>query len=340
MMAKSIIQKTWRVTRATSFTLFCLALLAGTPTRAAGFSLIEVSSDGEPALAGGVWYPCTTPPGKILIGTVTVLGAIDCLVAGHDLPLVVISHGFGGSFVGHRDVAEALADSGFIVAAINHPSDSGRSPERDHKDPLAALTDRPTDIKRLIDFMLGAWPSAAKIDRDRIGFFGFSRGGFTGLALIGGKMNFRDVLPQWCPGGSTQPGCTEARLHGIPTQPLVHDPRIKAAVIADPLLGRLFTTEGLRDVHLPVQLWASAFGGDGVTPDDAATVDRNLTAKPELRTVANAGHFAFLPPCSPDQARAHTQICADAEGFDRAVFHVEFDRQVVDFFRAHLVLQP
>jgi hypothetical protein len=69
-------------------------------------------------------------------------------------------------------------------------------------------------------------------------------------------------------------------------------------------------------VHLPVQLWASAFGGDGVTPDDAATVDRNLTAKPELRTVANAGHFAFLPPCSPDQARAHAQICADAEGFD------------------------
>ena len=262
------------------------------------------------------------------------------LLAGDHLPLVVISHGFGGSFVGHRDVAEALADSGFIVAAINHPSDSGRSPERDHKDPLAALTDRPADIKRLIDFMLGAWPSAAKIDRNRIGFFGFSRGGFTGLALIGGKMNFRDVLPQWCPGGSTQPGCTEARLHGIPTQPLVHDPRIKAAVIADPLLGRFFTTEGLRDVHLPVQLWASAFGGDGVTPDDAATVDRNLTAKPELRTVANAGHFAFLPPCSPDQARAHAQICADAEGFDRAVFHVEFDRQVVAFFRAHLVLQP
>ena len=129
-------------------------------------------------------------------------------------------------------------------------------------------------------------------------------------------------------------------MHGIPTQPLVHDPRIKAAVIADPLLGRFVTTEGLRDVHLPVQLWASAFGGDGVTPDDAATVNRNLTAKPELRTVANAGHFAFLPPCSLDQARAHAQICADAESFDRAVFHVEFDWQVVAFFRAHLVLQP
>jgi predicted dienelactone hydrolase len=202
-----------------------------------------------------------------------------------------------------------------------------------------ALTDRPVGIKRLIDFMLGAWPSAAKIDRDRSGFFGFSRGGFTGLALIGGEINFRDVLAQWCPQGSTQPGCAEARLHGIPTQPLVHDPRIKAAVIADPLLGRFFTTEGLKRVHLPVQLWASEFGGDGVTHDDAATVDRNLAAKPELHTVANAGHFAFLPSCSPGQARALAQICADPEGFDRAAFHGEFDRQVIAFFHAHLLSQ-
>jgi predicted dienelactone hydrolase len=216
MMAKSIIQKTWHVTRATSFTLSCLALLAATPALATGFSLMEVSSGGEPALTGGVWYPCATPPGKILIGTVTVLGAIDCPVAGDHLPLVAISHGFGSSFVGHHDVAEALADAGFIVAAINHPSDSGRSPQRDHKDPLAALTDRPADIKRLIDFMLGARPSAAKINRDRIGLFGFSRGGFTGLALIGGEKNFRDVLPQWCPDASTQPGCTEARCTEFP----------------------------------------------------------------------------------------------------------------------------
>jgi predicted dienelactone hydrolase len=131
-----------------------------------------------------------------------------------------------------------------------------------------------------------------------------------------------------------KPGCTE-----FPHNRLVHDPRIKAAVVADPLLGRLFTTEGLKRVHLPVQLWASEFGGDGVTHDDATTVDRNLAAKPELHTVANAGHFAFLPSCSPGQARALAQICADPEGFDRAAFHGEFDRQVIAFVHAHLLSQ-
>ena len=175
-MTQSTIRKTWSVVRKTcsilSFALFCLALPPAAPAVAAGFSLIEVPSDAGPALGGGVWYPCATPPGEIAVGLVTVRAAKDCPIAGRDLPLVVISHGFGGSFVGHRDVAEALADAGFIVAAINHPSDSSRSPEHDHKDPLSALTDRPADIKRLVDFMLGAWLSAAKIDRDRIGFFG------------------------------------------------------------------------------------------------------------------------------------------------------------------------
>jgi predicted dienelactone hydrolase len=56
-------------------------------------------------------------------------------------------------------------------------------------------------------------------------------------------------------------------------------------------------------------------------------------------TVANAGHFAFLPSCSPGQARALAQICADPEGFDRAAFHGEFDRQVIAFFHAHLLSQ-
>lgn len=343
-MTQSAIRKTalpaWARRLILSLVLSCLGILAAGPSRAAGFSLIDIPSDAGPRLSGGVWYPCLTPPGEIAIGTVMMRATKDCPISGQNLPLVVISHGFRGSFIGHRDVAEALADAGFIVAAINHPSDSSRSPERDHKDAMSALTDRPGDIRHLIDFILGGWTGAAKIDRGRIGFFGFSRGGFTGLALIGGEINFHDVLAQLCPEGSALPDCATARSHPLPTQPLVHDPRIKAAVIADPLFGRFFTIEALKAVHVPVQLWASEFGGDGVTHDDAATVARNLAAKPPLHSVANAGHFAFLPPCSADLARTLPQICTDPKGFDRAAFHVGFDRQVVAFFRAQLVRRP
>lgn len=306
------------------------------PAAAAGITLIQVPGDGvRPPLEGAVWSPCAAPPGEVKLGSGILPGVQDCPIEGQGLPLVVISHGFGGSFVGHHDTAEALADAGFVVAAINHPGDSGRSPQSEHEDAVAALTDRPADIKRLIDHMLATSPFAAKIDRARVGFFGFSRGGFTGLALIGGDPDFRQALAAACPEDTVIPDCVAARKIALPIQPLTHDPRIKAAVIADPLFGRFF--RGLQTVQVPVQLWASELGGDGVIPDDAATAARNLAAKPEFHSVAHSAHFAFLPPCNARMTQNMPRICVDGPGFDRAAFHAQFDAQVVAFMRAHLL---
>jgi hypothetical protein len=40
-------------------------------------------------------------------------------------------------------------------------------------DDLSVIIKRPTDIRRLIDFMFAASPVASAIDPNRIGFFGF-----------------------------------------------------------------------------------------------------------------------------------------------------------------------
>jgi len=45
---------------------------------------------------------------------------------------------------------------------------------------------RTRQLKRLIDYMISAWPEAGRIDPARIGAFGFSSGGFTVLAAAGG----------------------------------------------------------------------------------------------------------------------------------------------------------
>ena len=97
-------------------------------------------------------------------------------MAGERHPLVIVSHGRTGWSTGHHDTAAALANAGFIVAAINHPIDSNMF-DKTRIDDLAYLLERPADITRLIDFVTMAWPSAAKVASDRIGFFGFSRGG-------------------------------------------------------------------------------------------------------------------------------------------------------------------
>ena len=99
--------------------------LTATLAQAAGFRLIDVPADVDgPALNGAMWYPCSEPPSEIDLGNIAVPGVKDCPISGDKLPLVVVSHGRGGSFIGHHDTAETLADAGFIVAAINHPGDT------------------------------------------------------------------------------------------------------------------------------------------------------------------------------------------------------------------------
>ena len=41
-----------------------------------------------------------------------VRGVKDCPISGESLPLIVLSHGAGGSYEYLRDTAEALADGG------------------------------------------------------------------------------------------------------------------------------------------------------------------------------------------------------------------------------------
>src|SRR5580698_10009787 len=91
------------------------------------------------------------------------------------------------------------SDGGFVVVALSHPQDSGADMSR--ADTLAALTERPADITRLIDYMLNAWPDRDKLDARRIGFFGFSRGGYTGLVVAGGNPDFGGAAAM-CPEGS------------------------------------------------------------------------------------------------------------------------------------------
>jgi predicted dienelactone hydrolase len=92
----------------------------------------------------------------------------------------------------------------------------------------------------------------------------------------------------------------------------------------------------LKDVKAPIQLWASQFGGDGVLPETMPALAHTLPNEPDYHFVAEAGHFAFLAPCSPKLAKAASQLCVDDKSFDRVTFHRALDQEVLQFFEAHL----
>ena len=240
-------------------------------------------------------------------------------------------HGGGcpsGSFTNHHDTTEALADAG-IVAAINHPGDNFRDMSRCAD--LSVIVERPTDIKRLRDFMLGASPAAFKIDPEPTGFFGFSRGGYTGLVLVGANPDWATAT-EFCQRAE-RPICPPIRRKEFPMQPFVHDPRIKAAVIADPGPVFFFTRTSLAAISVPLRLWASERGNPFVTPESVAAVDRNLPAKHEYHVVRNSRHEDFFL-CPPALAKDPERT--DASGFDRVVFRKQFNADVLAFFRTYL----
>ncbi|WP_244137228.1 hypothetical protein [Burkholderia pyrrocinia] len=110
---------------------------------------------------------------------------------------------------------------------------------------------------------------------------------------------------------------------------------IKAYVLADPL-DEFPTADTLKDVHAPIQLWASESGGDGVEPETVHALAGLLPQRPEFHVVPNAAHFAFLAPCPDQLMHRAPEICNDATGFDRAAFHETLDTKALAFFSANL----
>ncbi len=298
---------------------------------AAGFQHgVAADPNGKP-LVIGIWYPSQAAPKSMSIGKTTMSVAFNGPIEGRALPLVVISHGTGSSFLGHYDTAIALADAGYVVAAVTHTGDNYADQSRS-----VFIMDRPKHISRVIDHMLSSWESRAALDPARIGMFGFSAGGFTTLVSIGGRPDFSRLGPN-CRDYPEDFACMLIAKRGLPAVAPVdaipaQDERIKAAVVVAPAIGFTFSPERLKNVKIPVQLWRAEDDTILPHPRYAEAVRLALPKAPEYHVVNKAGHFDFLAPCSTALADIAPAICESAPGFDRSAFHRHFNGAVVKFF--------
>jgi predicted dienelactone hydrolase len=229
-----------------------ILMLAATPGLSAGFERATVPDPEGPPLEAGIWYPSGTPASSQLLGPFQQTVATGGEVAGRGLPLIVVSHSTGGSFADHYDTALALAEAGFVVAAVTHTGDNYRD-----NSGFARIENRPRHIKALVDYMLASWPRRDLIDPARIGMFGFSAGGFTALVAIGGVPDTTRAAGH-CAAYPDEWACRKVKESGGGARApavFVHEPRIAAAVIAAPAISYSFTPEGLAGIRVPIQLW-------------------------------------------------------------------------------------
>lgn len=317
-----------------SVALCCCLLFGLTSVAAEGAAQQQLSmpdSAGAPVQLV-IWYPSASAPTPQSLPPFHPDVAVGGPIEGQRLPLVVISHGTGGSAFSHYDTAIALADAGFVVAALTHTGDNYRDTSRTGF--RVNLIDRPRQVSRLIDFMLHEWPDRGRLDPSRIGVFGFSLGGFTTLVLLGGVPDLGRVR-QLCADNPSAPDCGFIRSRhgdGLDPGPIasphwVHDSRIKAAVVAAPAASYAFGPGSLTGVSAPVQLWVATNDRDAPARWNSDLVRRGLPASTETHVAKGAGHTVFLTP----------DICdSGTPDLDCAAFHQQMNALIVKFFASHL----
>ncbi|WP_324674184.1 alpha/beta hydrolase family protein [Hymenobacter sp. GOD-10R] len=262
-----------------------------------------------------VLYPTSTPSSLQAVGMYQLDVAPDAPIQEGVFPLVLISHGNGGSGLVYRTLAHYLARHGFVVGMPDHPFNNRL--DNSWAKTAQNLANRPRHLQLAISHLMDHPRFAAFLEPTRVGLIGHSVGGYTALALAGGE-------PTSFPWESA-----DNQFHFISTPT---DSRVKALVLLAPA-AMWFRAEGaLRNVHVATLLLTAEV--DVHTPSEHAQVI--LTGVPDStkiqhRVVENAGHFSFLSPFPEARVSPAFPPSQDPPGFDRARFHDELNTEVLAF---------
>ena len=300
---------------------------------AQGVGFVRLATVGDAPVPVAVWYPSTAATVPWEAGPYTVRDTRDAPLAPGLHPLVLLSHGSGGGEYNHADLAEALAQRGYVVAAPRHVGDSFDSPQGRGSD--VQLTGRPWQAVAALDAVLADARLAPAIDAERIGMAGFSAGGYTTLVLAGAKPDLQlhgahcHAHPddaELCPDGADARFVVTRAGWALPPR----DSRVRAAVLMAPL-SVMFDARGLADVTLPLRIYKAQDDRMLQNRFNTDPLAAALPGQPE-RVDVPGGHFVFLGPCNATLAGVARFICTDAAGVDRRAVHEKMNREIGDFF--------
>jgi predicted dienelactone hydrolase len=314
------------------------------------------------ALITDIWYPADTSAVEQTqyVGDPTNPFAIAGKAAPDDpilgtpakFPLILLSHGTGGSSQIMAWFGTGLAARGFIVAAVNHP---GNNTLEDYEIPGFALWwERATDLRVVLDQMLADSTFAGHIDSKRIGAAGFSLGGFTVIEIAGGigelpryreycKAHKSDGIcsdPPEFPGliakidalVASDPAMQAAVANGAKSH---RDARVRAIFAMAPAIGPAFSTESLASISIPAQIVAGS--ADTAVPlDSSAKFFAAHIHNAQLTIIQAVGHYTFLDTCGELGRSRHPDICLDQAGILRDDTHAQVVNLAAQFLDANL----
>jgi predicted dienelactone hydrolase len=278
---------------------------------------IDVREDVSGTFPMVVLYPTRSAERPEQVGRYVIDVAKDAPIDGNRHVLVTISHGSGGSNLTHRLLGRSLAQAGYVVGLPLHPRNNRDDNSLAGTDTL--LENRPRELRAAIDAMYALSGIAEHLVADSVAAIGHSMGGYTALALAGGRPI------------ATPHETADKQPRVIRVEP---DPRVKALVLLAPATPWFAAPGALRNVRVPI-LMRIAEKDEHAPAWFAGVVKRGVPA-PRLvedRVVANAGHFAFLSPFPPEVARPDFAPSQDPPGFDRVRFQAQLADEIIAFLQ-------
>jgi predicted dienelactone hydrolase len=312
-----------------------------------------------PALAGSVeQQQWVGPPNAPVASAEMAAPDAESAASPTRFPIILLSHGTGGSALMMGWLGARLAANGYIAAAVNHPGNNALEPYTTRG--FMEWSERAIDLSRVLDAMLEDPKFGPRIDRGRIGAAGFSLGGFTMIELAGG-IGTIDTFREFCRSPRADAMCTAPpefphllawsvasylfsrsfRASIAKSHSSHRDSRVRAVFAIAPALGPAFAPETLEKISVPVEIVAGA--ADPIVPvsSSASYLANNIPHAQLTLYPGGVGHYTFLGTCTAHgKAVLPSALCHDASGVDRAAIHEETAQKAVDFFNQQLNFMP
>lgn len=315
-----------------------LAALAGSAAAdPAGFRAEQMfmpHHDAETRVA--IWYPNGGGGAVERYGENPVFQGVDAAmgaeVAEGTYPLIMFSHGLGGTDRAQAWLGSALAERGAIVVMVNHLNSTWGS--FDMSQGVQHWT-RAQDISVALDAVLADPAFADHVDASRVMATGFSFGGWTALSLGGAQGNHAGTVATCEANQDVMPECGMLLSDRVRIQD--QDPEAWNASYAEPRIthvasidpGFVWGLEASDVAGLPEGVVMVALG-DAQTQmrstDFRASGLAGLMEAPKSVELSPAFHFSAMPICTAQgaailEAEQDDPVCTDPEGTDRAGVH-------------------
>ncbi|ACY18294.1 alpha/beta hydrolase family protein [Haliangium ochraceum] len=271
-----------------------------------------------------VWlvYPCDgpAPPEPMRFGPYALDAVADAPMRGERVPLVLLSHGNGGSPWTHHGLIAHLARAGFAVALVEHIGNS-RS-DNSLAGTAEILAHRPRHLRQVLDTLAEHPRLGAQLALERVAVIGHSIGAYTALAAAGGR---------------PRSFAHEERERQEREVEVSADPRVAALVLLAPATVWLRMPGALSAVTQPIFMRSGE--RDEITGGVHAEIVLRGVPEParvDHEVVANAGHFSFQSVFPALLQRPGFPPAHDPEGFDRAAYEPALAAEIIAFLRASL----